>query len=210
MNTKETNPFDLIAKEYDQWFDDNKSTFHSELKAIKYFLPTHGNGVEIGVGTGRFASELGIGQGIEPSENMAMLAKERGIEVIIAKAEKLPYKNENFDFAIMVAVDPFVEDIKKVYREASRILKAGGQLIIGSLHKDGDVARKYMSITDSEVYKSANFHTVAETIQQLSWAGFSDFKTCQTLFSTSPSEVETPETGHDKGSFVVIEANKTK
>ena len=209
MNTTEKNPFDPIAEEYDQWFDDNKNTFHSELEAIKYFLPTQGKGIEIGVGTGRFASELGIGHGIEPSESMAMLAKQRGIEVIISKAEKLPYENQSFDFAIMVAVDPFVEDIEKVYSEIARILKTGGQLIVGSLHKDGDVARKYMGMTDSEVYKSANFHTVAETIQQLSFAVFSDFKTCQTLFSISPTEVEIPESGHNKGSFVAIEAIKT-
>ena len=209
MNTIENNPFDPIAQEYDQWFDENKNTFYSELEAIKYFLPTQGKGVEIGVGTGRFASELGIEQGVEPSASMAMFAKQRGIEVIISKAEKLPYENESFDFAIMVAVDPFVEDIEKVYSEISRILKTGGRLIAGSLHKDGDVARKYMGMTDSEVYKSANFHTVAETIQQLTLAGFSDFKTCQTLFSICPTEVETPESGHDKGSFVAIVAIKT-
>ncbi|WP_291125351.1 class I SAM-dependent methyltransferase [Flavobacterium sp. UBA6031] len=209
MNTTEKNPFDPIAKEYDQWFDDNKNTFHSELEALKYFLPTQGRGVEIGVGTGRFASELGISHGIEPSESMAILAKQRGIEVIISKAEKLPYENKSFDFAIMVAVDPFVEDIEKVYSEIARILKTGGRLIVGSLHRDGDVASKYMSMTDSEVYKSANFYTVAETIQQLTLTGFSDFKTCQTLFSISPTEVETPELGHGKGSFVAIKAVKT-
>lgn len=38
MNSVKNNPFNYIAKEYDQWFDDNKNTFLSELETMKYFL----------------------------------------------------------------------------------------------------------------------------------------------------------------------------
>jgi len=210
MNLTATNPFNAIAKEYDQWFDDNKYTFLSELEAVKHFTPKQGHGVEIGVGTGRFAMNLGIKYGIEPSEPMANIAKQRGIDVIIGNAENMPYANESFDYAIMVAVDPFVENIELVYREIYRVLKTGGKLIIGTLHKEGAVAQKYMGMTDSEVYKSAQFHTVSETIEQLKTSGFSTFNTCQSLFSIQPEKIETPIQGHDKGSFVAIEANKEK
>jgi ubiquinone/menaquinone biosynthesis C-methylase UbiE len=151
---------------------------------------------------------LGIKYGIEPSEAMAAIAKQRGVDVTIGNAENMPYENESFDYAIMVAVDPFVEDIEKVYREISRILKPGGKLIIGTLHKEGAVAQKYMDMTDSEVYKSAQFHTVSETIEQLKSGGFSAFNTCQSLFSIQPEKIEIPIPGHDKGSFVAIEAIK--
>ena len=208
MNTKVTNPFDPIAKEYDQWFDDNMNIFLSELNAIKYFLPNEGTGVEIGVGTGRFAMELGIKYGVEPSANMATFAKQRGIDVIAGRAEDIPYKNESFDFAIMVAVDPFVEDAVKAYQEIFRILKIGGKLIIGTLHKEGEVAQKYMEMADSEVYKSAQFHTVSESIQQLRLSGFTTFNTCQALFTMQPVKEEVPIPGYDKGSFVAIEAIK--
>ena len=209
MIITKTNPFDPIAKEYDQWFDENKNTFLSELEAVKYFLPKQGKGVEIGVGTGRFAMEIGIKYGIEPSEAMATLAKQRGIDVIIGNAENMPYDNESFDYAIMVAVDPFIEDIEKVYREIFRILKSGGKLIIGTLHKEGPVAKKYMGMIDSEVYKSAQFHTISETIEQLKKSGFSAFNTCQSLFNIHPEKIEMPIPEHDKGSFVAIEAIKT-
>ena len=209
MNAITMNPFDPIAKEYDQWFDENKNTFLSELEAVKYFLPKQGKGVEIGVGTGRFAMEIGIKYGIEPSEAMATLAKQRGIDVIIGNAENMPYDNESFDYAIMVAVDPFIEDIEKVYREIFRILKSGGKLIIGTLHKEGPVAKKYMGMTDSEVYKSAQFHTISETIEQLKKSGFSAFNTCQSLFNMHPEKIETPLPVHDKSSFVAIDAIKT-
>jgi len=209
MSTTTTNPFDSIAKEYDQWFNDNENTFLSELEAIKFFLSKQGKGVEIGVGTGRFAKELGIEYGIEPSETMAMLAKERGIKVTIANAENLPYDNESFDYSIMVTVDPFVEDIEKVYREIFRILQSGGKLIVGTLHKDGEIAQKYMNMNDNGVYKNARFHAVSETLQQLKSSGFSKFNTCQSLFIMQPQKIEIPIPGHDKGSFVAIEATKT-
>lgn len=208
MNTTTINPFDPITREYDQWFDDNKFTFLSELDAVRYFTPAIGKGVEIGVGTGRFASELGIKHGIEPSQSMAVFAKQRGIEVITGNAENLPYKNNDFDFAIMIAVDPFVQDIVKVYNEIFRVLCEGGSLIVGTLHRDGDVAQKYMGMTDNEVYKSAKFHTITETISQLGMAGFSGFETCQTLFSIQPDKIEIPVPGYDKGSFVAINAIK--
>ena len=111
MNKTAINPIEAIAKEYDQWFDDNKNTFLSELEAVRFFLPKHGSGIEIGAGTGRFAMELGIKYGIEPSENMALFTKQRGSEVTIGNAENLPYEDESYDFAIMVAVDPFVKDV---------------------------------------------------------------------------------------------------
>jgi ubiquinone/menaquinone biosynthesis C-methylase UbiE len=209
MSTKTINPFDSIAKEYDQWFDDNLNIFHSELEAVRNFLPKQGRGIEIGVGTGRFAKELGIEYGIEPSEAMAMFARDRGIKVTIANAENLPYDDESFDYAIMVAVDPFVEDIEKVYREIFRILEKGGKLIVGTLHKDGEIAQKYSVMTDNGVYKNALFHSVSETLQQLKSNGFTKFNTCQTLANQQPEKVEMPIAGHDKGSFVAIEAVKT-
>lgn len=208
MNTTVTNPFDPIAREYDQWFDDNKFTFLSELEAIRFFTPSVGKGLEIGVGTGRFAAELGIKYGIEPSENMAKFAIQRGIEVETGNAENLPYEDNSFDFAIMVAVDPFVNDIVKVYSEIFRVLKKGSNLVVGTLHRDGEVAQKYMDMKDNEVYKNAKFHTVPETIRQLEMTGFSEFETCQTLFSMRPDKLEMPVPGHDKGSFIAINAIK--
>lgn len=208
MELVKRNPFDTVAKEYDQWFNDNSNVFLSELEAVKYFVPQQGIGVEIGVGTGRFASELGIRYGIEPSENMAEIARQRGIDVKIGVAENLDYATGSFDFAIMVAVDPFVQDIQKTYNEIFRILRKGGKLIVGTLHKDGDVAKKYMAMKDSEVYKSATFHTVNETINQLKISGFEDFRTCQSLIEMNPNKVEKPIPLHDKGSFVVIAALK--
>ncbi len=67
------NIFDKRYKKYDAWYKENKFAYLSELEAIRKVLPKKGKGLEIGVGTGRFAAPLGIKFGIDPSEDMIQL-----------------------------------------------------------------------------------------------------------------------------------------
>ncbi len=79
------NVFDEYYKKYDEWYDKYKIAFSSELEAIRKVLPKRGKGLEIGVGTGRFASSLGVGCGIDPSENMVKAARARGVDARLAR-----------------------------------------------------------------------------------------------------------------------------
>ncbi len=47
----------------------------AELAAVESLWPATGQGLEIGVGTGRFAVPLGIKIGVEPARAMAEIAK---------------------------------------------------------------------------------------------------------------------------------------
>jgi ubiquinone/menaquinone biosynthesis C-methylase UbiE len=47
-------------------------------------------GLEIGVGTGRFAKILGMEYGIDPSERMLSIAKERGIKTFVGRGRIYP------------------------------------------------------------------------------------------------------------------------
>ncbi len=76
--------FDQSTLEYDQWFDKHSTVYQSEIVAIQQAIPKNKTGIEIGVGTGRFAEPLNIKFGVEPSENMARVAEQRGITVYIA------------------------------------------------------------------------------------------------------------------------------
>lgn len=84
---KNSSPFDLLAEEYDSWFDkDGRLIFETELLALKkvlQFLPKPW--LEIGVGSGRFAQALGIEVGIDPSKRLLEIAKRRGVEVYQAR-----------------------------------------------------------------------------------------------------------------------------
>lgn len=201
--------FDKKAIEYDQWFDKHQNVFYSELLAIKRFVPAGQDGVGIGVGTGRFASHLGIQKGIEPALGMAKIARERGVDVIEGVAESLPYADNQFDFVLMVTVDCFVDNIEKAYNEAYRVLKTEGIIIIGLLDKNGVIAKKYQAkkAVDS-VYRLANFHSTEETVRMLKKPGFGNFEFCQTLTVADPPKIEPAVNGYDKGGFVVIKAVK--
>ncbi len=92
-----TEPFDQYADEYEDWFIINKYSFQSEFIAIKKALPNNGDTIEVGLGSGIFAAPLGIKEGIEPSEAMRKKAKKRGVRVIDAVAENLPYADKSKD-----------------------------------------------------------------------------------------------------------------
>lgn len=55
-----TAPFDTYISEYEQWFDDHRFVFLSELEALRNVLPDTGRGVEIVIGSGVFASPLWV------------------------------------------------------------------------------------------------------------------------------------------------------
>ena len=48
-------PFEKYAEQYERWFEKNRWVYEAELRAVKAMMPTVGIGLEIGVGTGRFA-----------------------------------------------------------------------------------------------------------------------------------------------------------
>jgi len=200
--------FDTNAAAYDIWFDENQAIYQAELEAVKDFIPCADSGVEIGVGSARFAAPLGIAIGVEPAQKMAELAKQRGIKVIIGVAEALPIADRTFDFALMVTVVCFLDDIAIAFQEANRILKPLGVLIVGFIDRDSEIGRQYSRRKkQSRFYKEATFYSFFELETQLTMAGFADFIYRQTLFP-GQSDVQTVKNGHGKGSFTVVRAIK--
>lgn len=206
-----TKPFDAYIGEYEQWFSDNHFAFESELAAIRKVLPEKGKGLEIGIGSGIFAVPLGITDGLEPSKTMREKARERGLNVIDGVAEKLPYKDESYEYAVMITTICFVDDIEKSFSEAHRILKKNGFLILGFVDKKSQVGELYLKIKDKSVfYKDARFYSTEEIYRALSENDFKIVSTCQTVFSLPHQikEIQPAEEGYNRGSFVVIKAQK--
>jgi SAM-dependent methyltransferase len=136
-----TEPFEEHSLLYEDWFEKNRFAYDSELLAVKTRLPERGKGVEIGVGSGRFAVPLGIEIGIEPAVAMRAMARDRGIEVVGGAAEALPFREGVFDFALMVTTICFVDNAESALREACRVLKPNGSLVIGFVDKESLVGR---------------------------------------------------------------------
>ena len=204
-----TKPFDLYFNEYDKWFEDNDKIYLSELNAIKRFIPNDKLGIEIGVGTAKFASPLSIRFGIEPSKRMAKISKEKGIKVIKGVAENLPLKKESMDFILMVTTICFVDDIKKSLNECYMALKKEGFIVIGFVDKESDLGKVYIKKREkSKFYKEATFYSTKEVLGYLKKAGFIHFDIVQTIYKNQNISVQPVKSGYNEGSFIVIKGYK--
>jgi len=160
------NPFDLFADEYEGWFRENENTFQSELLALKQVVPAGMTGIEIGIGSGIFAEQLDIKYGIDPSDKMLDYARRRNMTVVNGFAGNLPYHAESFDFATFITSRCFIENPEKAIREAHRILKPDGDVIIAFIDEVsalGQILEKGKN--ESKFYKYANFYSVPEIIE---------------------------------------------
>jgi ubiquinone/menaquinone biosynthesis C-methylase UbiE len=204
-----TNVFNKHYKRYDAWYDKNNYAYLSELDAVKLVLPKKGKGLEIGVGTGRFASALGIKYGVEPSANMAKLARKRGVEVYLGYGGALPFIDGSFDYVVMIITLCFIKDPLQTLKEAHRVLKKDGKIIIGIVDRESFLGKFYLE-KKSIFYKKAKFFSVDDVRVLLRATGFKGFSCYQTLFILpgAMNAVEKPKKGFGKGGFVVISAKK--
>lgn len=203
--------FDRLALDYDRWFDTHPHVFQSELNAIHRLLPASGEILEIGVGTGRFADRLNVKIGIEPSATMLHIAVNRGVPVVQANAERLPFKDAQFDIALSITTECFLSSPQLAYREIFRVLRQNGHVLIAMLNRDSPLVREYETNRQrSAFYHSANFYRVEEIVHLLESVGFKEFRFTETLFGTLPElkREEPIQTGYGEGGFVVIRATK--
>jgi len=206
------NIFDLYTDRYDKWFDENKFAYLTEIKALEKLIPKGEKGLEIGVGSGRFAEPLGIQFGIDPSQKMVEIAVKRGIKAIVGEGENLPFKDEEFDYVLLMVTLCFLDDPEKVIKEARRVIKNDGLIIIGIINKNSLLGKFYKEEKDSPFYKIARFYSPEEVIELLKKMDLQIFITYQTLFEF-PSEMESieeAEEGYGKGNFVVIGGKKSE
>jgi SAM-dependent methyltransferase len=91
--------------------------------------------LDIGCGTGRQAAALAERGsrvwGVEPSSEMAALARDRISTVKVAPAEQLPYKDGWFERAVMVLVINLLYR-PQAYAEAFRVLGPDGRLVVAT------------------------------------------------------------------------------
>ncbi len=205
--------FNDHVAEYEAWFDQYPFVFQSEMEAIREMLPEGDNlsGIEVGLGTGRYAQALQIKEGVEPAAKMRNLAIERGIETMDAVAEKLPYGDLKFDFVLMIFSIVYFKSLPQAFHETFRVLKPDGVLVLGFIDRESTIGKSYeLRKSESLFYRNANFYSVDKVVDELSKAGFRHFTFRQTLHGELDTirEFQPSEEGYGKGSFVVIRAAK--
>ncbi len=171
-----TESFDHLAARYDAWFEttEGRAIFDEEVEAL---LLVKGRGpgrwLEVGVGTGRFASSFGVEEGLDPSQSMLEHAKRRGIHTRLGTAEKLPYEDSTFDGVLVVTTLCFTTDPAQSLSEFARVLKPGGALVIGLIPASSPWGREYArrGALGHELFSHARFLEVDETVKLAAIAG---------------------------------------
>ncbi|WP_319506233.1 class I SAM-dependent methyltransferase [uncultured Methanolobus sp.] len=200
--------YDIRAGNYDSWYDRNPAVYTSEIEAIQKLIPSAStkNSIEIGVGTGRFASKLGINYGLDPSVSMLEIAACRGVKCIKGVSESLPIKNSSMELALIVTSFCLM-DADLTLEEVRRILTPEGFFIIAFVEKNSILGKKYRKkAPKSRFYRNVVFRTTENIISMLEEHGFGDIVVMQTVFKPlnlirQPEEAE-KEFG--RGSFVVV------
>jgi SAM-dependent methyltransferase len=209
MESPRVEPFVHHHERYDDWFDRHRTAYLSELLAVRALTPWSGRGLEIGVGTGRFAGPLGVEFGIDPAAEMLGYARMRGVRVARAIAEALPFARAAFDYALIVTTICFVDDAAAMLAEARRILRPGGKLVIGFIDRESGLGQRYLAHQAENVfYRGANFYSADEVARLLRDAGFGGPVWAQTLSTPleEAHEVEALRAGYGHGAFVVVSA----
>ncbi|MGC8544212.1 MAG: class I SAM-dependent methyltransferase [Vulcanisaeta sp.] len=166
--------FNRYARDYDNWYSRHVDVAEAEIRAVSKLM--HGGlGLEIGVGSGFFASRLGIQMGLEPAMGMAELARGRGVDVVVGVGELMPFRDSSFDYAVIIVTICFLDDPSKTLAEVHRVLRPGGRLITCIVPRDSEHGKYYMELgkRGHRFYSAAHFYRVDEVRDILESVGFS-------------------------------------
>ena len=166
--------FEQYAGDYDRWFEEHPAEYRSELARVRVlFPPAAPFSLDVGAGSGRFAAPLGIELGVEPSVALCRMARRRGIEVVRAIGEAIPFRDASIPSVLMVTVICFFEDPSRVLAELRRILVPGGAVVIAFIERGGPIHQKYLYEGGKGRFLScARFYSKEEVLVLLEIAGF--------------------------------------
>jgi len=201
------------AAEYDGWFDVSL-VYTIELAALKSLKTVMVDPkVEIGVGPGRFASDLDVAFGLDPARAPLCLALQRGIKCCQGIGEELPLKDETVGTVYLLFTLCFGTDPQKIIKESGRILKDEGHLVVGMIPV-GSVWGRHLAArkrAGNVFYTHANFYRIAAVRAWLAEAGMSIIEHRSTLYQppAQVSHLEEPrEVLDEQAGFAVITARK--
>lgn len=138
-SNKVVQAFSRSAEEYDRWFETaaGKILFVLEIAASRMLMHDLKRPfLEIGVGTGKCAEALGSDYGSDPSSTSLAIAAGRGVRVVTARGESLPFEDKSFGAVFLLFALCFVDDPARVLSEARRVLVSKGALLIGIINRD--------------------------------------------------------------------------
>lgn len=204
--------FNSQPQRYDAWYDtpEGSAVLGEEVEALRPLLdPLSQPWLEVGVGTGRFATALGVDVGIDPAPATLSLAASRGIRSLAARGETLPFPDRSFGACLLVVTLCFVADPLGVLKEARRVLRPGGGVVLGLVLAEGPLGRYYRHLAEEghAYYRLAHFFSRPELSSLLSQAGFRPVRTRSALFGSPESGLATGtilDEDHPEAGFTAV------
>lgn len=152
---------------YDQWYERHRKEYADQLEFLRSVIP-EGKGIEIGVGTGRFASELGIEYGVDIVEEMVEASKGRGIKAVVADAVNLPFNENSFDYSFSIVTMCFLKEPERVLLESRRVART---VITVILDRNSEYVQQIMRNPDG-FYAFATFYSEDDIVRMYRKLGF--------------------------------------
>ena len=131
------------------------------VKAMRGRIPGRGPLIDVGVGTGRFASPLqALGVevvGIDVSRGMMAKAVEKGLpRLLYADVRRIPFRDDSFEAALLVHVLHLVDDWPLVVRESARVARRSVLSVVET--KEGtDLRDEYLEMRRQLGYPLVRF-----------------------------------------------------
>ena len=172
--------FDKQADSYDAWYLDPMGKFIDEVEtllAFSMFKAENGMKVlDVGCGTGNFSVKLAQAgcqiTGVDLSADMLKIArqkaaryKELNLEFKLMDFNQLDFENDSFDAVFSMTAFEFAQNPAHVYAELLRVLKPGGQLLIGVIRRDSNWGEYYQEKAKSNpdsVFNFANLQSLEQ------------------------------------------------
>jgi SAM-dependent methyltransferase len=197
------------VEEIEDWYERKPDEYALQLALVRALSNPVGLGLEVGVGTARFAGPLGVRVGVDPAPDMCRRALECGVAAVRAVGERLPFGDGVFDSALMVNVLFLLDDRRAVLGELRRVLGPASALVIGETDAATRLGRFRRERYREELEAfGRSFLTAEELTALLRESGFLPVAVAQTLFGPpeNPASVPGWEEGHGRGGFVVVKA----
>jgi len=168
--------FDELADSY----SDNAVSYirDKRLEKISKYIKKEDRVLEIGCGSGNLLKLLNSKNiyGLDISPKMIEFCKKtipHGT-FISGDAENLPYENNSFDKVIISEVLYYLPDIEKALKEANRVLKKEGLLLITSLNKKYNFIKTLVKVFKIGVHDDVSLPYIS--LKQLKLLLGKDFK----------------------------------
>lgn len=177
--------FDKIAHRYDEWYKTKVGGYvdRTEKKLVFSMIKTkHGDALDLGCGTGNYTLELykrGFQVvGVDISRRMLKIAQKKlpNVKFIKANAYSLPFEDNTFDLVLSVTMLEFIHEPEKVLSEVYRVLKPGGEAVIGTMNGKSMwfIFKRMKSLFVETAYRYARFYTPKELENLMKNAGFKE------------------------------------